>query len=97
MNETYSSFGCLRQHVLREAAEIVGECVGCVDHYSLGGAGMCALSLNRHCRCSCAPCFVADLTKSLTINCISDLRSESLNIKLFDSATNFFIRSECYR
>src|ERR1043166_5268667 len=95
MHETYSSFRSLRQHVLREAAEVISECVRSIDHDPLRRARMCALSLKRNRGCSRTPGLVADFAQSLTIHRICDLRTESFDVKLLNAAADFFIRSEC--
>src|SRR5262245_59002913 len=95
MNKPNAAFGGFRQDVLREAAQIVGECVSGIDHDSFCGPRMGALSLKRDSCSSRAPCFIADLTKSLTIDRVGHLCTETFDIKLFNPAIHFFVWSEC--
>jgi len=55
---------------------------------------MRALSLERDRRRASAPRLIADLAELFAVNRVSELRTESLNVKLLDAATNLFVRRE---
>src|SRR3954466_16261178 len=91
MNEADSAFGRLRQHLFWKAREKIAEREERVDHDAFGRARMSVLSLTMNCRCARAPGLVANLAQLFAVNCVSELRAESLHVELINAAADLFV------
>src|SRR5215212_8375290 len=97
MDKPDAPFRRLRQHVVRKTIEIIRDRVHRIDHDSLSRTRMRALSLERDRRSARAPRLVADLAELFAVNCVRELRSETLYVKLLDTRADLFIGRESDR
>src|SRR5215203_5079022 len=97
MDKPNATLRGLRQHVFREPTEIIADRIHRVDHYSLRGAGMRALPLERYRSGACAPRLITNLTELFSVNRVSDFCAEAFHVKLLNAGTDLFIRRESNR
>src|SRR5688572_7563053 len=97
MYESNTSFCCFWQDVVRNAGEIIAQCIHGVDHDPFRCARVRTLALESDGGGTRAPRLLANLTESSAINCVSEFCTKAFYIKLLDTCSHFFVRSESDR